>query len=51
VLRSDQVDIVDIPDVLELDIPFGKLFGSKILTVPLVCNIVVLAEYATKITS
>ena len=48
-LRRDQVDVVDIADLLQFDVPFGKLFGREIEAVPSVGNVVVLAEDASEV--
>ena len=48
-LRRDEVDVVDSADVLELHVPFSKLLGREVEALPLVCNIVVLAEDAAEV--
>lgn len=49
VFRRNQVDVVYLSYVLQLYVPVAQLFWGQILTIPLMCDIVVLAEYASKI--
>jgi len=46
---SNEVYVVNIPNILKLDQPFSQLLRSQILAIPLMGNIMILAEYATKI--
>lgn len=47
--RRDQIDIMHVPDLLQLEIPLPQLFRRETEPVPLVRNIVVLAEDAAEI--
>ena len=37
--RRNEVDVVDVADLLELDIPLGQFFGGQVKTLALVGNI------------
>lgn len=37
--RRNEVDVVDVADLLELDIPLGQFFGSQVKPLALVSNI------------
>lgn len=50
-LWRDEIDVVDIANLLKLQVPFGKLLGRKIEAVPLVGNVMVLAEDAAEVTA
>ena len=47
--RSDKVDVVHIPDFLQLDVPVTQLFGCQIHAISLVRDVVILAEDAPKV--
>ncbi len=48
-LRGYEVDIVDSANFLQLHVPFSKLFGGEIEALPLMGDIVVLAEDAAEV--
>jgi hypothetical protein len=50
VFRRDEIDVVNVPHLLELHEPFAKLLGREIEAVPLMSNLVILAKDAPEIT-
>lgn len=48
-LGRDEIDIVHIANFLQFDIPLSQLLGRQIEAVPLMGNVVVLAEDATEV--
>jgi hypothetical protein len=46
-LGRDEIDIVNVPHILQLDIPISKLFWCQIKPVSLMSDVVVLAENAS----
>jgi hypothetical protein len=51
VFRCNKVDIVTSPCLLQLHVPFGKLFGCEVETIPLMSNIVILTKRASQVTT
>lgn len=49
VLRSDEVDVVDAADLLQLDVPLAQLLGCQVLAIALMGNVMVLAKDAAEI--
>ncbi|KAG7143191.1 hypothetical protein HYQ46_007521 [Verticillium longisporum] len=49
--RCDKVDVVNASHILQLQIPLAQLFGCQVLAVSLVCDIVVLTEDTSQVTS
>lgn len=47
--RGDEIDIMDVSHILQFEIPFTKFFRREVLAVPLMCNVVVLAEDTSEI--
>jgi hypothetical protein len=48
-LGSNEVYVVNVPNILKLDQPFSQLLWSQILAIPLMGNIMILTENAAKI--
>jgi hypothetical protein len=49
-LGRNQINIMHISNLLQLDIPFSQLLGSQILAIPLMRDVMVLAEHTSQIT-
>ena len=45
----DEIDIVHLAHFLQLDIPFRQLFRCDIKAVPLMGNVMILAEHASQV--
>lgn len=49
-LRSNKIDIMNMANVLQFNIPLRQLFGRQVESIPLMSNVMILAKRASKIT-